>query len=544
MAGNGTERRLAAIMLADVAGYSRLMGKDEAGTLAALKALRREVFAPQVAAHNGRIVKLMGDGALVEFSSIVQAVDCAVAVQQGLAGRNADPAVELRIGINLGDIIIEGSDIYGDGVNVAARIQEVAEPGGIALSGAAYDQVAGKVEAAFADTGEHELKNIAKPVRVWRWSGGEFAPAGGKEPPPLPDKPSIAVLPFINMSGDPEQEYFSDGISEDMITELSRFRSMIVVARNSSFHYKGQSPKIQDVGRELGVQYVVEGSVRKAGNRVRVTAQLLDASTGNHLWAERYDRNLEDIFDVQDEVVRQIAAAIPGLLDRLAVEDMRRKPPNNLSAYDYELPGRWAYLHLAEGLPVALEWYEKAVGADPDYAQAHAGLGMVYAFGAIGLGLEPEAALNRGKKHVQRAISLDERNPTINIYAAFTYHVSGEHRLARKHAERAVSLNPNDPLSHYVQACALCYTGDPEEALDWFAKSERLDPYAPDDQRLDTLCDCHYMLGDFEKVFEIHEVYQNVPMWSLLPLTHRQGNLIRQRPQSKNMNESVRMIMT
>ena len=325
------------------------------------------------------------------------------------------------------------------------------------MSGAAYDQVAGKVEAAFTDAGEHELKNIAKPVRIWRWSDGDAAPADEAAPLQLPDKPSIAVLPFVNMSGDPEQEYFSDGISEDMITELSRFRSMIVVARNSSFHYKGQSPKIQDVGRELGVQYVVEGSVRKAGNRVRVTAQLLDASTGNHLWAERYDRNLEDIFDVQDEVVRQIAAAIPGLLDRLAVEDMRRKPPNNLSAYDYELRGRWAYLHLAEGLPVALEWYEKAVGADPDYAQAHAGLGMVYAFGAIGLGLEPEAALNRGKKHVQRAISLDERNPTINIYAAFTYHVSGEHRLARKHAERAVSLNQMTPcrITSRLVPCAI-----------------------------------------------------------------------------------------
>ena len=246
MAEDGTERRLAAIMSADVAGYSRLMGEDETGTLAALKALRREVFAPAVAAHNGRIVKLMGDGALVEFPSIVKAVDCAVAVQRALAGES----IQLRIGINLGDVIIEGSDIYGDGVNLAARIQEVAEPGGIALSGGAYDQVTGKVDATFADAGEHELKNIAKPIRVWRWSdGGDVAPTGGTEPLPLPDKPSIAVLPFVNMSGDPEQEYFADGITEDIITELSRFRSLFVIARNSSFVFKGEAVDIMEVGQ-------------------------------------------------------------------------------------------------------------------------------------------------------------------------------------------------------------------------------------------------------------------------------------------------------
>jgi adenylate cyclase len=313
------------------------------------------------------------------------------------------------------------------------------------------------------------------------------------------------------MSGDPEQDYFSDGITEDIITELSRFRSLFVMARNSSFAFKGQPTNVTNVGKSLGVHYVVEGSVRKAGKRVRVTAQLLEAQSGNHLWAERYDRELDDIFEVQDDVVRHIASAVPGVLDRLAVDEMRRRPPSNLTAYDYELRGRWAYLHLTEGLPVALELYEKAVAADPGYAQAHAGLGMVLAFSAIGLGLEPDAALSRSKQHVERAISLDQKNPTVNIYAAFTYHVSGEHKLARRHAERAVTLNPNDPLSHYVQACALSYTGDPEKALDWFASSECLEPYAPDDQRLDTLCDCHYMLGDYEKVFEIHEVYQNVP---------------------------------
>ena len=330
MAEEVTERRLAAIMSADVAGYSRLMGADETGTLAALKALRKDVFAPQVAAHKGRVVKLMGDGALVEFPSIVNAVDCAVAVQRALA----DEAIKLRIGINLGDIIIEGSDIYGDGVNVAARIQEVAEPGGIALSATAHEHAAAKVDGCFRDGGEHDLKNIAKPVRIYHWTDEIFATTGLAEPLALPDKPSIAVLPFTNMSGDAEQEYFSDGISEDIITELSRFRSLFVIARNSSFHYKGQSPKVQEVGRELGVQYVVEGSVRKASNRVRITAQLIEAESGNHLWAERYDRNLDDIFAVQDDVVRRIASTLVGRLEHERQERTKRQTSSQLTHQD------------------------------------------------------------------------------------------------------------------------------------------------------------------------------------------------------------------
>ena len=309
MAEERTERRLAAIMSADVAGYSRLMGTDEAGTLSALKALRKDVFAPQVTAHKGRVVKLMGVGALVEFPSVVDAVDCAIAVQRALA----DESIKLRIGINLGDIIIEGSDIYGDGVNVAARIQEVAAPGGVALSAVAHDQVAGKVEAAFEDAGEHELKNIDKPVRVYRWTDADANPMsstlGAGEALPLPDKPSIAVLPFTNMSGDAEQEYFSDGIAEDIITALSRMPWFFVIARNSSFTFKGRAVDVKMVARELGVRYVLEGSVRKAGQQVRITGQLVDAITGNHVWADRYDRDLTDIFAVQDEVTEAIVGA-------------------------------------------------------------------------------------------------------------------------------------------------------------------------------------------------------------------------------------------
>ncbi len=294
MARQGVERRLAAILSTDVVGYSRMMGEDEAGTLARLKAHRAEFVDPTIAEYQGRIVKLMGDGALVEFPSVVDAVTCAVAVQRGMAERNSgvpeDERIALRIGINLGDIIIEGEDIYGDGVNVAARIQELAEPGGVALSAIAHDQVAGKIEATFEDAGECELKNIAKPVRVYRWTKLADASLGATAPPPLPDKPSIAVLPFDNMSGDPEQEYFADGITEDVITGLCRYPGLLVIARNSTFVYKGRAVDSKMVGRELGVRYLLEGGIRKVGNRVRITAQLIDAHSGHHVWADRYDR--------------------------------------------------------------------------------------------------------------------------------------------------------------------------------------------------------------------------------------------------------------
>ncbi|MCZ6591554.1 MAG: adenylate/guanylate cyclase domain-containing protein, partial [Alphaproteobacteria bacterium] len=317
MAEERVQRRLAAILAADVVGYSRLMGEDETGTLNALKMHRAEFVHPTVAEYRGRIVKLMGDGALVEFPSVVDAVECAVVVQRGMEERNAaipdSRRITYRIGINLGDVIIDGDDIYGDGVNVAARLEGEADPGGICISGDAYRQVLGKIDFAFEDLGERTLKNIAEPVRIYQWSVGKSAAVGKTQPnqnPPLPDKPSIAVLPFENMSGDPEQEYFSDGITEDIITALSKFRWFFVIARNSTFVYKGQAIDIKQVGSELGVRYVLEGSVRKAGNRVRITAQLIEAETGNHLWAERYDRNLEDIFELQDEITDTISAAV------------------------------------------------------------------------------------------------------------------------------------------------------------------------------------------------------------------------------------------
>jgi TolB-like protein len=307
------ERRLAAILAADVVGYTRLMGLDEAGTLRRLTDLREKVLAPLIAEHRGRIVKLMGDGLLVEFTSAVDCVVCAMAWQEQVTNAEAvgdvDKRLQFRIGINLGDVIVEGDDIHGDGVNIAARLEGLAEPGEICFSGDAYRQVRGKIEADFEDLGERELKNVAEPVRVYRVRAlrSDGASTGrGAEPLPLPDKPSIAVLPFANMSGDAEQEYFSDGITEDIITELSRFDDLFVIARNSTFSYKGKSVRVQEIARDLGVAYVVEGSVRKAGARVRITAQLIEAASGNHIWAERYDGELENIFDLQDEITRSI----------------------------------------------------------------------------------------------------------------------------------------------------------------------------------------------------------------------------------------------
>ena len=520
MAEERVQRRLAAILAADVVGYSRLIERDETGTLAILKQRRKDILVPLVTEHHGRIVKVMGDCVLVEFNSAVSAVSCALALQNKMAAANDgiddDKCMNLRVGINLGDVVVDAGDLYGDGVIIAVRLQAMADAGGICVSGSVHEQIGSKLPLAFEDLGSREVKNATKPVRVFRVRTEEAGRTANLRPEHA--KPAIAVLPFANMSGDPEQQYYSDGLTEDIITELSRFRSLFVIARNSSFQYRDKATDVRRIGRELGAQYVVEGSVRKAGDRLRVTAQLIEAASGNHLWAERYDRDLKDVFAVQDEVTRAICAAIPGQLDRLALEHLRRKPPKNLTAYDYELRGRWAFFHLAEGLSVALDWYERAVEADATYALAHAGLGMTSVFGILSLGLPTEATLVRGREHARLSVTLDETNPTVNAYAAFTYHISGDHRLARKHAERAVSLNPNDPFAIYSLGCALSYAGEPERALEWFAKSERLEPYAPDDQRLDTLCDCYYMLRNYAKIIEIHEVYQNVPAFLYLVL--------------------------
>ena len=327
------QRRLAAIVSADVAGYSRLMGEDEAGTLATMKAHRRELWTPITEKYGGRVVGTAGDSILFEFASAVAAVESSVAVQRGMAERNADipepRQMLVRIGINIGEVIVDGDDIYGDGVNVAARLQELAEPGGVCISGKVYEEVEGKHDERFEDAGAHEVKNIARPISVWRWAPGAAesvsAAIGSSQVLPLPDKPSIAVLPFENMSGDPEQGYFADGMAEDIITALSHFRWIFVIARNSSFTYKGRAVDVRTVGRELGARYVLEGSVRKGGNRLRINAQLIETETGNHLWAERYDGVLEDVFDLQDRITEGVAGAIEPSLRQAEVERARRK---------------------------------------------------------------------------------------------------------------------------------------------------------------------------------------------------------------------------
>src|ERR1039458_6777233 len=422
MAEARVERRLAAILAADVAGYSRLMGVDEEGTLAALKACRREFIDPKIAEHRGRIVKTTGDGALVEFASAVDAVRCAMEIQRVMAVRNADipesRRVEFRIGINVGDIIIDEGDIYGDGVNIAARIEGIAEPGGISISKDAWRQVQGKVAASFVDAGEQSLKNIARPVRVYRLDLAPKPAAASKVPRPtlaLPDKPSIAVLAFNNMSGDPEQEYFSDGICEDIITDLSKLSELNVIARNSSFTCAGKPVDVKRVGRELGVRYVLEGSVRKAGNRVRVTGQLIDAESGAHIWADRFDRDLTDIFAVQDELTREIIAALKIKLSEAEKALIVGSSTNNEDAHDFFLRGREALSRPKRAREMFTEppaCFRRAIELDPNYAAPYAGLGFAYVLDYQHHWSDTsENSLPQAERLISESISKDDKDP-------------------------------------------------------------------------------------------------------------------------------------
>jgi adenylate cyclase len=479
-----TERRLAAIMSADVAGYSRLMGKDETGTLSALKALRKDVFAPQVAAHKGRVVKLMGDGALVEFPSIVNAVDCAIAIQQELAGQS----IKLRIGINLGDIIIEGSDIYGDGVNVAARVQEVAEPGGVALSAVAHDQVLGKVGADFENAGEHEMKNIAKPVRIYRWTDGATDPQpvtpGAEDALPLPDKPSIAVLPFDNMSGDPEQEYFSDGITENIITDLSRFRDLIVISRHSTRAFKGMGANIQDVSRELGARYILEGSVQRSTDRVRITAQLIDGHTGGHLWAERYDRQLEDIFAVQDDVTEMIvgtlASGYGGRLRKAWQRRTERKATENFQAFDCFMRAMDTIHFTKDDIRRAGELFEEAIRLDPNYAKAYAKRAWLHiADAAYGWSEDYDGSMAKGLEFATKSLEADDSESWAHWALAGYYWNNGRHDLALSELDEAIELNPNDAEVLTDIGLCLSYAGRAEEGLESAHKAMRINAHSP-----------------------------------------------------------------
>jgi TolB-like protein/class 3 adenylate cyclase/Tfp pilus assembly protein PilF len=470
------ERRLAAILAADVVGYSRLMEQDEAWTMSALKARRHDILNPLVARHHGRIVKLMGDGVLVEFASAVNAVGCAVELQKKMAeasaGETDDRRIALRIGINLGDVIVEGGDLYGDGVIIAARLQALAEPGDIWIAASVHDQIEKKLALNFEDLGLREIKNMARPVHIYRIVG-DTLPAQIMSGAPA--KPSIAVLPFVNMSGDPEQQYFSDGITEDIITELLRFRSLFVIARNSSFQYRDKSIDVRRVGRELSVQYVVEGSVRKAGNSVRITAQLVDAATGNHLWAERYDRTLDDIFAVQDEVVHKIAARLEGRLATKVAELARRKPTQSMAAYECVLQARE---HLGTfDWSAAEPLLRQAIKLDPGYAQAYAWLAksIVYRFF---FDLRSEL-LDEALDYAQRGVGLDESDAVCHVALAQTYLFQRQFERAGVHYDRALALNPADVLTLAHRCRWLSSMGRQQEALAGLDEVLLREPFPP-----------------------------------------------------------------
>ena len=505
------ERRLAAILAADVAAYSRLMGVDEEGTLAALKRYRRELVDPKITEHRGRIVKTTGDGMLVEFVSVVDAVRCAVDIQRGMGERNIgvpqENCIQFRIGINVGDIISDNNDIYGDGVNVAARLEAIAEPGGIMVSRNVYDQVRDKLSFGFEDMGEQTVKNIARPIGVHRVSLIESstpisvigAAAATKTEVSSTNRPSIAVLPFANMSGDPEQEYFADGISEDIITGLSKLRWFFVIARNSSFTYKGKAVDIKRVSRELGVRYVLEGSVRKGGNRVRITAQLIDAATNNHIWADRYDGDLTDIFALQDEITEKVVGAIePKLLEAEGIRSQSRSS-DDLGAWDMLIQANSLFWRLtkAEG-QAAVAILRQVVERYPTYAPGHSMLAfMLLVSRQVGwIIMEPQ--LKEPAALAARAAELDDSDPWAHLalgYVAMTRRSTDD---AAEEFQRALDLNPNFAAAHGYLGFALALDGRSEQAIDHIEQAIRMSPHDPQNAIFNVaLAAAHYLAGRY-----------------------------------------------
>jgi adenylate cyclase len=469
-----------------VVGYSRLMGADEAGTLASLKRHRENLFDPAVAAHNGRIVKLIGDGTIVEFGSVVDAVNCALSVQRSGSALpdaiNGQPIIVLRIGINLGDVIIEGGDIYGDGVNIAARLEPLAEPGGVCVSSIVNESVGNRVDVLFQDAGEVSVKNIDRPIRVWKWHPSETDVVVGR-PDAIElsvDTPSIAVLPFANMSGDPEQEYFSDGISEDVITDLSKISGLMVIARNSSFTYKGRSVDIREIGRDLGVRSVLEGSIRRAGNRVRITAQLIDATNGAHLWADRYDRDLTDIFAVQDDVTRRIVDALKVTLSPVERTRLSDSGTPNIDAYDCYLRGR-EILALTpndrEGFEQSTELFRRALDHDPSYSRAYAALSLAYNLDYQNRWSDdPDTSLLLAKRNAGQAIEKDPNEPLARLVATWAAMFEKDLDRAKSEVDIALSLNPNFSGAYASLGSILIYSGQPLAAVPALERASRLDP--------------------------------------------------------------------
>jgi len=478
------QRRLAAILAADVAGYSRLMGEDEEGTLATLTAHRTELIEPCIAEHRGRVVKTTGDGLLAEFASVVDAVRCAVAFQEGMRERNTetpeDLRIDFRIGVNLGDVIVQDDDVFGDGVNVAARLEGLAEPGSIVVSGMVHEAVRAKLDFGYDDLGSQEVKNISEPVRAYRVMLAR--PSAIEAPPPLPNKPSIAVLPFTNISGDPEQEFFADGMAEDIITALSKNRWFLVIARNSTFTYKGKPVKIQQVAQELGVRYVIEGSVQRAGDRIRVNAQLIDAETGTHIWAERYDRDLTDIFALQDEITEQIVSSIAPELGTAERERARRKPPESLDAWDRFQRGLWHVYHVNErDHSEAERLMQEVVEIDPGFSPAYAYLAFLRYLAVIhGLAEDDAKTLAEGHALGNKAVTLDRNDPVAHFALARVLTMEGDMEAAIAESKIAIGLNPNDPHGHHSLGWVLYWgRADAEGSLEHFNTALRLNPRDP-----------------------------------------------------------------
>jgi adenylate cyclase len=522
-----TTRRLAAILAADVVGYSRLMGIDEEGTLAALKAHRRELIDPLITQHQGRIFKTAGDCLFIEFASIVDAVRCAVVMQQGIESRNTNidesHRIRFRIGINVGDVIIEGDDIFGDGVNVAARLEALAEPGRICVSATVREHVAEKLPIGFADLGEHSVKNIARPVHVFRIETrieqrNATLTDRGHPLLALPDRPSIAVLPFTNLSGNPEQDYLADGMVEDIITGLSRIKWLFVIARNSSFAYKGKAVNVKQAGRELGVRYILEGSVRKASSRVRVTGQLVEAETGRHVWADRYDRTLDDVFVIQDELTMSVVAAIEPSLRQAEIERVKRKRPDSLDAYDLVLRALpHVYTAMPDGAAKALPLLESAVKMEPDYALAHGFAAWAHEIIFARGGAHEENRLG-ATRHAEAAIAYGRDDAIALTLGGFALGLVAHDREAAHQAfEAALALSPSCALTYVLGSVVMVYAGNADRGIEWGERALRLSPFDPMSfAALLSVTLGHFQRGEFEAAaLAAHKVFQANPFWSL-----------------------------
>jgi len=512
LASEPVQRRLTAILAADVAGYSRLIGADEEGTLAQLKAFRKTLVDPTIAKHRGRIVKTAGDGMLVEFASAVDAARCAIEVQGGMAGENTEipqaKRIEFRIGIHLGDIIIDDNDIFGDGVNIAARLESIAVPGGISISRAVHDQVRDRINVCFDDKGEIALKNIARPVQVFAVSGAKESKTTvlpeSKPALALPDKPSIAVLPFTNMSGDPEQDYFADGMVDDITTALSHFKALFVIARNSCFTYKGRAVDVKQVGRELGVRYVLEGSVRKAANRVRITGQLVDTATGAHLWAERFDGGLGDIFDLQDQVTESVVGAIAPAVEKAEIERAKRKPTESLDAYALYLRGLASYYqHGSRQANVeALRLFNSAIELDPDFASAYGRAASCYARAKVNGWISDTAnEIAEVKRLAQRAVELGKDDAIALAASGFALaHIVRDLGVGAALIDRALVLNSNLAEAWNYGGWVKNWLGEPGLAIERFARAMRLSPVDPLVVRMRSgTAHAHFFLGRYDE---------------------------------------------